>query len=638
MSSINALIALLGWVPLVLVLFAFLPARRAVVVGAVGAWLILPPVGIALPGFPDYDKAVAATVGILIGTAVFESRRLLSLRPTWVDLPMILGPVIPFLSSLSNNLGVYEALSASEQHVVMWLLPYLVGRMYFADTEGMREMAVGMLIGGLLLVPPIMFEIRMSPLIMLKIYGMGGDGTTRFGGWRPHVFLSNALELGLWMSTVTSISWWLWRSKVYRSLLGIPSRIVFASLFLFTILCRSTGAIILMIFSLATLGACWRFQAKWPMWAMLFAAPLYCTLRITGLWSGAQAVELSRILINESRARSLEYRVINDELMIAKVFQRPLLGWGRFGRSMVYDDYNRILSVTDGMWIVYLGMNGMVGLIFMEASMLTPAAAFIRRVPIARWRDPEIAASIAIATIVSLCMIDGLFNGQLNLLYVMGAGGLAGMATSRMGSGLGGRSKSVEAPASTRPLAIGSMNGSIDRYQKLGRSFKAEGRIADARLAWEHALGLMGTKGTTPDASWCDLANDLAWMLANTANEADRDVERAVELAKAVTKAHPESATYWNTLGAALYRRGDHAAAIEALDQARHRSQGGTPFDLLFLAMAHARIGALDEAGHAFSRATLLIEQPLAAHGELASLFEEARSLLESLELGIAAP
>ena len=33
--------------------------------------------------------------------------------------------------------------------MVRWQLPYLIGRLYFSDAEGLRELAIGIVIGGL---------------------------------------------------------------------------------------------------------------------------------------------------------------------------------------------------------------------------------------------------------------------------------------------------------------------------------------------------------------------------------------------------------------------------------------------------------------------------------------------------------
>jgi hypothetical protein len=40
--SIAILIALFGWIPVILAIFMLLPARRAMVAGAISAWLALP--------------------------------------------------------------------------------------------------------------------------------------------------------------------------------------------------------------------------------------------------------------------------------------------------------------------------------------------------------------------------------------------------------------------------------------------------------------------------------------------------------------------------------------------------------------------------------------------------------------------
>ena len=71
-------VALFGWIPACLILFMVLPARRAVVVGLIGAWVLLPPVSIPLSGIPDYDKSMATILGVILGTLIFQPNRLLS--------------------------------------------------------------------------------------------------------------------------------------------------------------------------------------------------------------------------------------------------------------------------------------------------------------------------------------------------------------------------------------------------------------------------------------------------------------------------------------------------------------------------------------------------------------------------------
>ena len=175
---------------------------------------------------------------------------------------------------------------------------------------------------------------------------------------------------------------------------------------------------------------------------------------------------------------------------------------------------------------------------------------------------------------------------------------------------------------------------SADRYVTLGRALKQQGRFADAKTAWLHALDLLtewnGGSQTRParDQEWCDCANDLAWLLATVPDSDVRDPAVALELAAQATEVHPECGTYWNTRGAAHYRAGDFEGAITALERAVALGDGGTGFDHVFLAMAYAQLGDQERAQHWLAEATLWMEHHDPGHAELLRLCEEARSIL----------
>ena len=60
-----------------------------------------------------------------------------------------------------------------------------------------------------------------------------------------------------------------------------------------------------------------------------------------------------------------------------------------------------------------------------------------------------------------------------------------------------------------------------------------------------------------------------------------------------------------NTLGAALYRAGRFEEAVRQLDRSvEAHGAGGTPFDALFLAMAHHRLGRVEQARDWLRRGT----------------------------------
>lgn len=658
-----ALITLFGWIPVVLVLFALLPARRAMVAGSIGAWLLLPPIGIDLPGLPTYDKAVAATAGILLATVIFEPNRLAAFRLRWFDLPMLFWCLVPFCSSISNNLGLYDGLSASFRAVVAWLFPYLVGRLYLTDLSGLRDLAFGMVIGGVCLIPLCLFENRMSPLLLPMVYGLSGwEGEARLGGYRPHVFFSTGLELSLWMTAVALVATWLWLTGQLKRLWSLPGGAITAMLLITAILCRSTGAIMLLLLGLSSLWICWRTKTKWVMWVLLCAAPIYYALRITDTWSGHSGVELARSLFGDERAWSLEFRLLNEDVFIAKAFQRPIFGWGGWGRIYVYDEGGTALTIPDQLITIAFSTYGFVGLLALTTVLLLPVALFLRRFAAKEWTHADLAPAVAIALVLNLYLFDCLFNGMFNAIYIIAAGGLLNVVGVRPNPWLAHyddiRISRADDAQSCLPAAEATLETSIYqgkahvepsaafheplenralRYQALGRDLKTEGRPAEAKAIWLHALDLWTELTTTcPDRPllhqhWCDCANDLAWLLANAPDPAVRDSARAIALASKATEANPNCATYWNTLGVAHYRAGDFKAAIATLGRAIDLTKGGTAFDHVFLAMAHAQLGDPEQAQHWFEHANLSMEQYSPDHSELPFLRDEARSVLSAV-------
>ena len=273
------------------------------------------------------------------------------------------------------------------------------------------------------------------------------------------------------------------------------------------------------------------------------------------------------------------------------------------------------------MWLVAIGSFGIVGLLSLMTALLLPAVLFLKRFAVSEWNQPSLAPAAAIAVVVDLCLLDGLFNGMLNVIYIIAAGGLLNIAASKT-------------TLPTQPSSASmSPENQLAHYRNLGRALKDQGRYLEAKTAWSYALDLL-TKlvsahpnSPVPQRQWCDCANDLAWLLANAPDSTVRDPGCAVALAAQTVAAHPECSTYWNTLGVAYYRIDQFDAAIEALDRATALTAGGTAFDHLFLAMAYARLGNTDQAEQWTALGIHWMERHHPGHPELIRLCEEAKSL-----------
>src|SRR5262249_30746288 len=133
-----------GWVPFIILLFAFVPARKAVIAGILLGWMFLPIYTYDLPSMPDYTKTSAITLGVLFSALLFDPRTVLSYRPSLVDLPMAVWCLCPIASSLSNDLGLYDGVSTALTEVFTWGIPYFLGRVYFGDAMGLRMLAAGL--------------------------------------------------------------------------------------------------------------------------------------------------------------------------------------------------------------------------------------------------------------------------------------------------------------------------------------------------------------------------------------------------------------------------------------------------------------------------------------------------------------
>lgn len=429
-----AIIVLFSWLPIVIFLFTLLPPQRAVLVGVIGAWLFLPLSSLKIPVLPPYDKLSAAFYGVLIATAIFEAHRFNSLKFAWVDIPMIVWCICPMFSSVTNDLGPYDGLVAVLAQVLSWGIPYLVGRMYLGSLDGTRQLAVGIFVGGLAYILPCVYEARMFASLHAIIYGFASFEnfamSIRYGGYRPSVFLPHGLAVGVWMMSGTLMGFVLWRAKILKRLWGIPVALLVVIHLATFIYVKSTGAYILLALGLVIV-----FMGKWfrtaiLMWVIIGGICTYLTLGATGQFPRQSLVTNMSQVFSPDRIQSLDFRFANEEILSEKARQRIVFGWGGFGRNRVYDDSGKDISVTDSLWIIVFGVNGMVGLASAFGSLFTPVIAFCMRFPARTWSNPKIIPAATLAASVVMYALDCVLNAMVNPTFALVCGALAGLVTS----------------------------------------------------------------------------------------------------------------------------------------------------------------------------------------------------------------
>ena len=438
-SSPNLLVPLVmfGWIPIVIYLFSRYPARRAIVISFVGAWLFLPQAVLPLPGLPDYDKIAATCYGVLLATTIFDVGRFSIFRLSWIDIPMVIWCLCPLASSLSNDLGLYDGMAAVLSQTVTWGIPYFLGRIYLNSLNGMRELAIGIFVGGLSYVPLCLFEMRLSPQLHRIVYGGLASAdfgqTVRLGGYRPTVFLIHGLAVGAFMMAATLVGIWLWHTGTVKHLWNIPIEWLVGALFITFILTRSTGAYALLAVGIAILFIGKTLRTAIPAFFLIAGILAYLYINsASGNYVADQIVESLSKILPEDRVGSLEFRFNNEELLSGKAREKMVFGWGGYGRALLIRPSDGKLTVPDSLWINVFGQNGTVGLVSVFVAMLLPTfSLFWMRYPARLWANKRVASAAVIALMTVLYMVDCLINAMINPIYILAAGGIAGLVLKR---------------------------------------------------------------------------------------------------------------------------------------------------------------------------------------------------------------
>jgi hypothetical protein len=416
-----AIFVLFAWPLIMIILGMIMPIRRVVLISIIGGNLFLPPTGIVLSGMPNYTKLLAAGIGALLPAFIFAFADLTRFRPKLLDMFFIGFLIAPGISSILNGLGPYDAVSVTINRFLEWGVAYWLGRTLFTDLPALRDLCIAVVVSGMLYAPLCMYEIVMSPQLNRIFYGFRPSEwvmTKRLGGWRPMVFMQHGLALAAWMAAAALVAWVLWRSKAIRNIWGIPISWIAIGLVILTILLRSTGAAMLLLGLIATAEFIQTTRLR-PLLLVLVIAPIgYIGLRTVG-WEGNQLVELVAPLGDE-RAGSLNMRLENDQMIVDKVMHnRPVFGWGGWGRWRVQDDWGNDITVSDSWWSILVGTTGIFGLACTYAIFISPLFPLSLHKSRRRIFIGPLGAAWAIGLGILLFVIDSLANAMPNTSFII---------------------------------------------------------------------------------------------------------------------------------------------------------------------------------------------------------------------------
>ena len=436
-----AYLMLVVWPVISWILFTKLDPARALVWTVLGAYMFLPPViAIDLPLVPDFDKYAVGNLAALVAVLFLLRHRFGVWPGSRIGQGfMVLYLVSPFATVLTNSdeiwfqmaglpaMRLYDSLAVVANQFIV-LIPFWLARKYLASDEGMRALLVALMLAGLVYSLPMLFESRMSPQLNLMFYGFfqhDFSQAIRFGGYRPFVFMPH----GLWVAFFAMMCF---VAAVALLKVGPAARrpgLLFICLYLLVllILCRSVGPVIYALLLVPLLLIASRRLQVVVAGLMVLVVITYPLLR------GLHLIPVDDILnfaigMNAERGASLQFRLLNEELLLDRAAERPWFGWGSYGRGLLHDPWTgQINVIADGGWIITLGTFGWAGYIAEFGLLALPVGLMMREA----LRQPSAALSpfaCAVVLILAANLFDMLPNDTLIPFTWLMAGAVLGHA------------------------------------------------------------------------------------------------------------------------------------------------------------------------------------------------------------------
>jgi hypothetical protein len=429
-----ALVALLGWPLVVLVVFAL--RRGAARLARTTAWMLILPVmflpsntGYDAPLIPELNKHRLSFLAVAVALQLFHRRQLLRKAPmSWFPTavcaflfagvvgtvltnrePLAFGPTV--LPGLTNH----DIPSLTIAMLLDLYLPFVVGQRVFQTERDLRDLLQVLSICGLIYVPLILLEVRLSPQLHRWVYGFHPSvfhQAVRGEGFRAIVFMNHGLSVAMFMFSCVAASVGLARARVFWG--HVATWVEWLAL----LLCKSAAPAVYA--AIATLMRFFsaRVSARVVL-VVVIVVIAYPIPRVRGLIPTKTIVtEVAKVA--PARAESLQFRFNNEDALLARAMEKPIFGWGGFGRNLVFADWGANVSVTDGQWIISLGILGFVGFVGFFTLFLGPLFRFIRG-----YRRLEGTARVLVSTLalmVALFTFDLLPNARSDFLPLFYAG------------------------------------------------------------------------------------------------------------------------------------------------------------------------------------------------------------------------
>ena len=454
MPNIIAFAALIVWPMVIVAMFRKMPIERAFIWAILAGYMFLPEkTEFDFPLIPSLNKESIPNLTVfVVCIMVLKMRPALlpdgiigkALVVLLVSTPMIsvvfnTDPVT-FATQYSGRLimvqdpvtpvpgmRVYDAISALLAQMIL-ILPFFLARHILATEQALTELLRALVIAGLIYSVPILWEVRFSPQLHTNLYGFFQHDflqMIREGGFRPIVFMPHGLWVALFMVMTAVAALHFARQAAPDERLRATAITVW--LFGIVYLCKSLGPMLILL-ALSCFVLFLRPKMQFRLGALMALTTItYPAMRGAGWIPTGELVAFLEARKPE-RAQSLWFRFYNEDMLLARAAERPIFGWGGWGRNQVFDQQTgEAISVTDGQWIITIGTYGWLGYIALFGLLCLPLLALwwrYRQVP-----NDQIAPQVGVlAVMLGASLIDLLPNATMVTLTWLMAGALMGHA------------------------------------------------------------------------------------------------------------------------------------------------------------------------------------------------------------------
>jgi hypothetical protein len=424
------------------ILFVLLPVEAAAVWSLLGGYLLLPSsTSVDVVLLPPLDKFTIPAMVTFLLCWMKGTRSPPPQRSVLIYLLAIAYIASPVFTSFTNSYevqignrslpGFYpiDGLKYS-LHNVIELSPFFVGMRFLCTGHARSLLLKAIPVSAMFYSIPMWFEIRMSPQLHRWVYGFFPHSFAqqyRDGGFRPVVFLNHGLEVAFFVSMAVVAALVATRGK-WKILERAPF-LVAGYLAVLLLFCKTLGAVLYSLIAapivLFTRPKTW-VNVAFAIVLLLWAYPLLRTYDLIPVHRVTEAANS----VSADRSGSFQMRVTNEDMLLAKANQKPLFGWGAWGRNRVYQqETGEDLSVTDGEWIVQFGTLGWFGYLSLFGLFVVPIwrARSVVRGPVTQ--NAMVIGGLALLLAVNA--LDLIPNSDLRPITYLLAGAIAGCVTAR---------------------------------------------------------------------------------------------------------------------------------------------------------------------------------------------------------------